>query len=499
MSFPSFASLANLETSQPSPPEKRCGAALCLLCLVILVCAVAVRIPGALSDLTLDEIVSLNQVSGISSPAEIFTKLHLDNNHYLNSLWLYLAGPRGNWPGYRITSMLAGIGTVLMAWLICRRRSPANAWIAMLLTGFSYVLILYSDQARGYSCQVFFAFLSYHLLDIYLENRKPMIAVLFWFSAILGFLSHLDFVTFFGAVALWSAVRLFQLRLTPRRIVCALLLCFAVPALFLAGLYLVDIRYMTFLGGTPTATLFNGYSTSLAWVLPPLAQGIGTLVMFIAVAAGLLAGGWLLWREKSDSLIFFLGVILWFPCLLVIARGASLLYVRYFITGIAFALLLLSIPLASLWSHSARGRALCMALLLAYGIANGRCILILLRDGQGEYSDAVRIMMKQSTRPVITISGDLDFRINTVLQFYCGQLLVDRKEHYYSSGNWLPGGPEWMVYQKESDEPPVPKRTTIADGQRNLYVLVKIIPAAPLAAQHWFLYHNKADEPGAAQ
>lgn len=468
-----------------------------MVCIPILFCAVIIRVLGAANDLTLDEIVSLNNVNSLSSPTQVFTKLHVDNNHYLNSLWLYAAGGRGNWPGYRILSVLAGIGTVAMAWLIGRRRGAATAWIAMFLTAFSYVLVLYSGQARGYSCQVFFSFLCWHLLEIYAEKRTLRVAALFWFGAVAGFLSHLGFVTFFAATIPWLAWRLFRLGLHPPRIAGAALLSHLPPSLFLGALYLVDVRQLTVLGGTPT-TLFNGYSTSLAWLLPPAAQGAWTLAMFLIVAAGLAAGCWVLWREKSDLPVFFVGVILVFPCLLVIFRGASLLYVRYFITGIAFALLLLSILLAALWTRGPRGRALCLALLLAYGTANGRCIWILLRENRGDYSEAVRVMMKQSTRPVITVSGDLDFRINTVLKFYCGQLLGDRQEHYYPWGNWIPGGTEWMIYQKESDEPPVPKRTTIADGQGNRYSLVKIIPAAPLAAQHWFLYHNKAMESGTA-
>ena len=494
MSFPSFASFGSLETDQTPPLKNRRGTAAVLLCLVILICAAALRIRGALNDLTLDEIVSLNNVSGIFSPAGIFTQLHVDNNHYLNSLWLWLAGDHGNWPGYRIPSILAGIGTVVMAWLIGRRRSLAGACIAMFLTGFSYVLVLYSGQARGYSCQVFFAFLSYYLLDIYLQNRSLKIALWFWLSAILGFLSHLDFVTFYGATVPWFAWRLFRLRLRPARIAGNLLLCYAVPAVFLAGLYLVDIRQMAFLGGTPT-TQFIGYSTSLAWVLPPAAQGPWTLAMFAIVAAGLLAGCWMLWREKSDLLILFPGVILVLPLLLIIVRDSALLYVRYFIVGIAFSLILLSMVLASLYTRGSRGRMLCLALLLAYCVANGRCILVLFRDGQGNYSEAIRTIVQQSTGPVITIGGDQDFRIGTILQFHKEELQAERKAVYYQRGDWPTRGPEWIICQRESYEEPVPLWTDL--GKR--YSLVKTIPAAPLSAQHWFLYHSHATEPGAAQ
>ena len=359
------------------------------------------------------------------------------------------------------------------------------AWIATYLVGSSYVLILYSDQARGYSCEVFFAFLCYYFLEIYLEKRKLGAAFLFGFGAAMGLLSHTAFLAFFAATLPWVAWRLFQLRSTPARIIADLLLCYAVPSLLFAALYLADIRHMGILGGTPT-TVFDGYSTALAYAFPPIAQGTDTIAMFIIVVAGLAAGGWVLWRERSDSLIFFAGAIVVFPLGLVIL-GSSLLYVRYFIIGIAFGLVLLSIFLAWLWP---RRRVLCAALLLAYAIANGRCILILFNDGQGNYSEAVRILTQQTRRPIITVGGDQDFRIGVVLQFYCGQLPGNREVLYYPMGNWPQGGPEWVIYQKESYELPVPRRAVIGDGQHNHYALVKIIPAAPLSAQHWFIYHN---------
>lgn len=465
-----------------------------LPCLVILVCTALIRIRGAWNDLTLDEIMSLNGVAGLSSAFDIFTKLHIDNNHYLNSLWLYFAGPRGDWDGYRIPSILAGIGTVAVAWLIGRRRSPANAWIAMFLTGFSYVLVLYSDQARGYSSMVFFSFFSYYILDNFLKSGSLKIAALFWLCAILGFLSHIDFITFLGATVPWAAWRLFRSRVDATRAVGGLLLCYAVPAIVVAGLYLVDIRQMTVLGGSET-TLFNAWSTSLAWVLPPVAPGAGTAAMCLIVAAGLAAGCRMLWREKSDSLIFFIGVIVVFPLLLVIVNGAKVLYVRYFILGISFSLVLLSMVLASIYSRGFKGRVLCLALLLAYFIANGRCILILFKDGQGNYTGAIQTMERLSGEQPATIGAAQDFRVQRILQFYNSQLPPGRKISFLLGGTWPKGGPEWVIFEKESYEKPVPPGKSLGDGAGNTYLYFQTIPAAPLSAQHWFLYRNKAKEP----
>ena len=486
------------ETNQPHSHKNRCEMAASLLCLAILACAAAIRIRGALNDLTLDEILSLNDVSRISSPAEIFTRLHVDNNHYLNSFWLFLAGAHGNWPWYRLPAVLAGVGSVVMAGLIGRGRSAANAWIAMLLVGFSYVEVLYSDQARGYSCVVFFSFLCWYLLGIYLKDGKLHIAALFWLGAILGFLSHLNFVAFFCATVPWAAWRLFRLRLSPGRIAGSLLLCYAVPTLVLIGLYLVDIRHMVILGGS-TTTLLKAFPTSLAWVLPPAAHVLHAKVMFIVVAGGLAAGSWMLWREKSDALIFFAGVIVVFPILLVVARGATVLYVRYFIVGISFALLLLSMALASLYSRGPGGRVLCLAILAAYCIVNGRCLLVLSRVGQGNYSGAIRFIWDQTSGPLAIVGGDRDFAVGNMVKFYSSEMPAARSILFYRGGSWPAGGPEWMICERESYEPPFALGKSLSDGAGNRYLLVKTFPAAPLSAQHWFIYRNKSEMPGPAE
>ena len=49
--------------------------------------------------------------------------------------------------------------------------------------------------------------------------------------------------------------------------------------------------------------------------------------------------------------IFFPGVILVFPILLVVIRGSDAIHARYFLIGLAFLLLLSSFVLASLWQQ----------------------------------------------------------------------------------------------------------------------------------------------------
>jgi len=51
----------------------------------------ALRLPGMMHDLWLDEIWSITLIRKLSSPLGIFTEIRYDNNHWLNSLYLYFA------------------------------------------------------------------------------------------------------------------------------------------------------------------------------------------------------------------------------------------------------------------------------------------------------------------------------------------------------------------------------------------------------------------------
>jgi hypothetical protein len=466
----------------------------CLLGL-LLIAAAGLRIYGADNDLWLDEIWSLRLVAKLTSPWQVFTGIHHDNNHYLNSLWLYLCGFRGNWPGYRLPALLAGVGSVVLAGVIARRRTARAGFFAIVLFAFSYVQILYSSEARGYSTAVFFSLLSFYALEKYLEKPGWRPALLLSLSSILGFASQLIFLNFFCAAVLWSGWRLWQSGRGAKHVLGGLLACHAAPAAFFIALYFVDLRRLVVGGGTRSG-LAGPYADSLLWVLGhPAGHFLGP-AGFVLAAGLLLAGIGLLWRDKSDLWIFFTGVILVFPILVALARHADFLYVRYFLIGMTFFLLLLSYVLARLDQHGRPGRLLCLLFLAGYFTFNGRHTLTLFQDGRGRSAEAVRFLAENTRGPVVTVGGDQDLRIGMVLQFYGAEAMGDKRLVYYRLGGWPPGGPEWVVCQKESFEDPVPPglRTTDATGDHFEYV--KTFPAAPLSGLHWFVYHNLAG-PGA--
>jgi hypothetical protein len=457
---------------------------------LLLLAAAAIRIRGALNDLWLDEIWSLNLVRGISSPLQVFTKIHHDNNNYLNSLWLFLWGFHGNWPGYRVPSIVAGVGSVMLAGMTGRRRNAPAAWFAMLLTAFSYVQILYSSEARGYSEVVFFSFLSFHALEKYLEKQEWPSAVLVSISSILGFASHLIFLNFFAAAVLWSGWRLIKSGLGFAHVLKGLLACHAAPAALLTILYFVDIRHQTMGGGAGYGP--GVYLDSLAWTLGVPPGRYGALFASLPTLSLFIAGIWILRREKSDSWILFAGVILVVPILLAWIRHSDVLYVRHFIVGMAFLLILFSFVLAALYQRGFQGRVVCVLLMAGYFVLNGWHTAALFKHGRGHYGEAARFLAEHTKAPVVTIGGDQDFRINTVLRFYAADAMGNKTAKYYPVKSWPKGGPEWFVSQKESFEDPAPPGEQYTDSAGNTYEWVKTFQSAPLSGLHWFVCHNTA-------
>jgi hypothetical protein len=470
-------------------------------CILIVALAAVIRIRAAQNDLWLDEIWSLDFAATISSPAEVFTKIHHDNNHYFTTLWFYVIGPHSSSLVYRLPSIIAGVGTVILAGLIGRRRSMATAILAMAVTTASYVLILYSSEARGQAPVIFCAFLSYYLLDRYFKQPSIRSALWFSFSAVLGFLSHLIFLNFYLAALSWSAYHLITSKRALRSTIqkesglaksfaAAMTSLHGLPIAFLAVLYFVDIKHIRVGGGTSIALLQASFDF-LTWALgPPPADWMRPLSCLITIAV-LAAGILLLWRERSDSTLFFIGVIVIFPILLALISRIESLYLRHFILGIAFLLILFSFVLDWIWAQRIWGKAVCFILLAGFFAANSFPLASLFKNGRGHYRDAARFMAEHSRRNVVTVGSDHDLRIPMVLQFYAQEAIGNKVGPYYRHEAWPPEGPEWVICHKESFENPAPPATFLTDQAGNRYDLVQTFPTAPLSGLHWFIYQQR--------
>ena len=460
------------------------------LCGAVFLLAVAIRVRAAMNDLWMDEIWSLELIRQLHSALGVFAQTHHDNNHYLNSLFIYFFGQRGNWPGYRVPAVIFGFGAIVLAWFIGARRDKPTAFFSALLVSFSYVMILYSSEARGYAALIFFGFLCFLILDLFFEKPRWQMAALFSLSAVLGLTSHLTFLIFLCASLAWFWTRLFRVKFSIPKVIGWTAACYAAPSLYLLILYFVDLQQLQIGGGTPI-TVFDGYLAMLAWAfggpnLPWLQQ------FTIAVsAAGLLAGIAILIREGTDEWIFFLGVTVVIPLAMPLFEHGTLHYVRYFIVALGFLLLLFGRVLGWLFESGHIGKIVSGAFCLLFMTINGWDVASLLKYGRGHIAEAVHFMVQNAKdQSVVTFGGEQDFRIQFVLAFYWRELMGDRPAEYYDHDHWPSEGPEWVIFHGESFREPAPPGKRFTDKFGNGFELVRTFPTAPLSGVHWFIYHK---------
>jgi hypothetical protein len=305
-----------------------------LIVSVVLAGAV-LRALGLRTELWMDEILSLKLVGALDSPLGVFTSIHLDNNHYLNSLWLFWVGSDASWWQMRLPALVFGILLVPLAFRAATDWGRPAGLVGALLVALSYPLIHYSSEARGYAQLLVFALASWIFFRNWLRTRKAGWAMAYAVSASLGFLSHLVFATVFAALLVWSVFELVSIQGDRLRSLGRHIAVQVLPAGAIALLYVVDVRHLEVAGGPP-ATAISSWSSSLGLLV---GGAPGWFAFAIALAGAGAVGIELarMFREGESEALFF-AFVLFFPLAnAVISLHA---YQRYYLTALLFALLL---------------------------------------------------------------------------------------------------------------------------------------------------------------
>lgn len=454
----------------------------------IVVLAAAVRLAASGGDFWLDEIWSWTFARQAASALDVFTRFPHDNNHLLNTLFLYLLGEQRSWVIYRIPAVLAGVGSVILAGLIGCRTSRLAGLTAMVLTGGSFVLVLYGSEARGYGPLVFFALLSFYVADRYVARTGWALAACFALSTALGMLSHLTFLHAYLALLLWTGWRLaLRRRSWPSAVANATRLHVA-PLLAITALYFGFIRRMQ-VGGGPPYSVLGVLNSALSLSIGGPESGAAAVLAACGAAAVLLASLVVLARRHPDEAIFFGVVIVLSPALLLLLQRPPALFVRYFLVPMVFFLLLVSGLLARVYSWGAPCKVVYGVALLGFLYGNSVHVTQLFRHGRGGYQAAVQYMADRSLGSVVSIGGDHDFRSAMVVDFYARALPAHKQAVYYDRESWPPGGSEWFLIQRQVRGSAPPPAIVVRGSH---YRLMQDYPSSALSGWHWYVYHNTA-------
>lgn len=459
---------------------------------LILVAAALLRLSAAANCLWFDEVWSVRFAEVQSSPWEIFYALNHSNNNHLNTLYLYfLGGTSTNWILYRLPAIIAGVGTVFLAGRIALSEGRGAALLAMLLTAFSYPLIHYASEARGYGTALFFDLLAFDCLRRFLDSGRAQFAVGFWIGCIGSLLSHLMFLSLYPAIVLWSiaAERRAGLRwLDVARLTVRLNV---IPAGAIAILYLLDIQHMV-IGGAPDYSLVDVLASALSLTVGGPVSGpaaeMAAIVCLLLFVAGLIV----VYRSGSREWLFYLLAVVVMPGLLLLVERPQALFVRYFLASILFMLVLLPRTLTAAWTRGNAGHGVVALLLAGFLIGNARQTIELLQVGRGDYLADVQFMADQSGGPIVGIDSDHHDRNTMLLGFYQRFVGPNKFIVHVPPNMTIPEPTEWFIMHRLPGERP-PEREITVRGSK--YLLVRHDRSCALSGWDWFIYHivNPAD------
>ena len=468
--------------------------------VVVLVGAV-LRLLGLRTELWMDEILSLKLVGALESPLGVFTSIHHDNNHYLNSLWLFAVGADAQWWQMRLVAVVFGILLVPLAYWAALDWGRPAALVAALLVGLSYPMIHYSSEARGYAHVLVFALTSWIFFRNWLGTGKAGWGVAYALSASLGFLSHLGFATVFASLLVWSAFDILSARgdrvqRLGRHAAVQLL-----PAITVALLYLVDVRYLEVAGGPPVTTVSSWLAAGALLVgdAPGWLAAAVALVTASAVALELVR----MFRDGESEALFF-AFVLFFP----LANGVISIHAsqRYYLTALLFALLLLARFIVKAMSGSDRRRWSVAALLIAVVVLNLVQAVRFLEIGRGKYLEAVADMAAVSAADRPTVAGNHDLGQILAIEYYERFVSGQPSFEYFCRRPGAPGCERFR--QPHGADGPAPEFFVAASTRNRFappasleipnladYSLMAVYPKYGLSGLSWAVYRSSDRTP----
>lgn len=431
-----------------------------LLCIVlVVVIAVLLDLPLLQHDLTIDEIWSLRLASTLPNPLGIF-QLHSDNNHYLNTLFLWFLGPKQPFWIYRIPSFIAGIALVAAVTIGGWRKNTLTGFVLGLMTALSPAITLFSTQARGYLPMLFFGCLSAVVMERLIKKKNKGDAAVFAGLAIVSFLWQLMYIHLYIGLLVWSLLSL-QKRQKDRWL---LIIAHLPVVLLLALLALTDFSTLVIGGGplsTPTQfalgsiALMSGTPTS---GLLPVLVGLGMVIFLVWHAEALVTHP----KQRAKGLAaitLFLGS----PILWMLFFHPTILYPRYILVCLFFALILVGKAIAEgMRSKQLMIRVCSSALLILYMGSTLSARNTFLKHPH-DYSNAVMTMLHQTLKNPITIGSNVDFRTSLLLWFYAPRVAQYRTITYLTAEQRKIQKPDFWIIDTQieqiSQSPVHPKET----------------------------------------
>jgi len=503
---PSFPCRASEKQFGNEPPKLSAQPFQWLLLILIAIAAV-LRLIATRNDLWLDELISLNIAHVVKTPWQIFTAVHSDNNHYLNTIFLYFMRSHADGAADRYLSVLWGIALVPAGYWLLARRSRLEALMLSGLLTFSYPLIHFSSEARGYSGALLGLMLACAAMSRWIAERmntqkichsewseepaafleRPwLLGAIYSAGLVLALLSHLTAAFIWFALAAGSLIAV--ARRTERRKWIGQWVAFnTLPAAALLALYVFDLRFLSELGGSPMSVM-HGLSRLLALGLGwPAKDAISVWILLLPLA-GLIGRHLLQEKESGEPLAILLAAIYILPLLCTLAMRPTFFSSRYFLVVLPFVYASLAMLLGRL-ARARGGRLVLASVLILFFVAQTRLYVEFLQVGRGQYRTALAYMMAHTTSPDVAVASNQDFRSRVELAYYVPRAMGRSQLLYGPVEGRGSFQPEWYILHQEGYEAPGPGQWT-GPGQTQWH-RAAYFGASELSGQAWTLYRRQ--------
>jgi hypothetical protein len=461
-----------------------------LLLGILIALAAVLRVVATHNNIWLDEIISLQTANAVKSPWQILSGVHSDNNHYLNTLYLYLVKQQKYGPVYRYLSVLFGVLLIPAGYWLMARRSRVEGVILGGLLACSYPLIHFSSEARGYSGALLGLVLAYGALTRCLgeeegSRRIPWLGLTYGLALVLAILSHLTACLIWFPLAGGSLLILMG---RPKRLK-SVLLWIAInlpPAAVLAALYFLDLRHLTPLGGPPM-TLAHGLGRLLALMLGWPAKDAVTVLIVLVPLLSLTVWQLAAMRKLGDASWVLLALIYAMPLACALFLQPAFFTPRYFLVVVPFVYVPLAMLLARL-VLAPRGRGILAAALALFVWGQAHLYAEFLRVGRGQFTAGLQYIMAHTPSGPLRMESNQDFRSIMELRYYAPRV-VDKGELLYVPQQRQGTIPvDWFLFHGEGYDPPGP--TELKLPHQPTWYRAAYFGASELSGQAWTIYSH---------
>jgi hypothetical protein len=458
----------------------------------ILLLALALRILGARGELWLDELWSLRLIDEVRARQDFFWGLAVDNNHYLNTLYLWIVGAAAPVLVQRAFSIALGLATVAAAGFALRRAGAAGMLCAMALFAFSYPMVNYGSEARGYAGLILMTLLAILLTESATAGARSA-RLRLGVVTVLGVLFQPIMLGAIAGLMAWSAwlgrpagrwdlgaIR-GTLSTTAAAFTWTVRLLLPVAAVIVFGV--LHAEGYRIAGSVPfTAAGFVAGYGGMLHLLLGLPDGVPDWIALVggAVVCGL---GWILARRSDPSraaliLIFLVAL----PLAMFVARLPNIHFPRYYLASSVVFLLVLSDLFAAAWNRGGAARLLGLALLAAIAIGNLADVSRLLRDGRDQSAAVMRMI--GGAGPAL-VTSDQDVRNRPIVEFFAARL--DLPITYVPTSEICARQPPWLLSSSIDAEMPETLDTSVV-GCAKVFRKQASFPQWGLSGLPWTVY-----------